>query len=106
MMKFKELAEAWLEDYQKLVKHKTYINAKQAIENHLYPHFAGIAIDEVKSIDVVDVIRNLDRTSTTLGLRCIGFLERMYTYAYFGPKNKEKPHNRYGCGVLYLVGII
>ena len=67
MMKFEELAEAWLEDYQKSVKHKTYINAKQAIENHLYPHFAGIAIDEVKSIDVVDVIRNLDRTSTTLG---------------------------------------
>ncbi len=53
MMKFEELAEAWLEDYQKSVKHKTYINAKQAIENHLYPHFAGIAIDEVKSIDVV-----------------------------------------------------
>ena len=51
MMKFENLAEAWLEDYQKSVKHKTYINAKQAIENHLYPHFAGIAIDEVKSID-------------------------------------------------------
>ena len=51
-MKFEELAEAWLEDYQKSVKHKTYINAKQAIENHLYPHFAGIAIDEVdKFID-------------------------------------------------------
>ena len=46
MMKFEELAEAWLEDYQKSVKQKTYINAKQAIENHLYPHFAGIAIDE------------------------------------------------------------
>ena len=46
MMKFEELAEAWLEDYQKSVKHKTYINAKQAIENHLYPHFAGIAIDK------------------------------------------------------------
>ena len=44
MMKFEELAEAWLEDYQKSVKHKTYINAKQAIERHLYPHFAGIAI--------------------------------------------------------------
>lgn len=94
MMKFEELTEAWLEDYQKSVKHKTYINAKQAIERHLYPHFAGIAIDEVKSIDVVDVIRNLDRTSTTLGLRCMGFLERMYTYAYIHRITLHDPSHR------------
>ena len=80
MMKFEELAEAWLEDYQKSVKHKTYINAKQAIENHLYPHFAGIAIDEVKSIDVVDVIRNLDRTSTTLGLCACPWIDDALTH--------------------------
>ena len=77
MMKF----EAWLEDYQKSVKHKTYINAKQAIERHLYPHFAGIAIDEVKSIDVVDVIfaliSNFHKTTlcnTLVNILCVKIL--------------------------------
>lgn len=93
-MLFDELVEIWLDDYKKSVKHKSYVCARQAIAKHLSPHFIDKDIEAISGVDVVDVIRNLNKTSTVLALRHISYLERMYAYAYIHRITMHDPTHR------------
>lgn len=92
-MKFKEVYELWLPNYQQTIKESTYVNNLIVFERHILPHFGEMYLNKITPQYCQQVINNWYSNYSNY-TNLIGLTKRILKYAVLLDLVKYNPMER------------